>query len=105
MNNIIEKQLKECGIPKCYKFYQNNITDINNILDKYKNLLPLLFVQDLPEINNNTFAEIINRDEFDGLCLKCCWYIVQSYNYNEKTLFERYFTSPTKFSKKSLCFN
>jgi|AntRauMFilla1563_2_1112583.scaffolds.fasta_scaffold03393_4 hypothetical protein len=111
-NNLIEKILKNCN-PRCRKCYQYNKIEINNILEKYKKLLPLIFCHDLQEIKNNKFAEIINEifgvyhknGYNDYICTSCLWYIVQSYNFNKKELLERYFIKPTGFSKKSLCYN
>lgn len=105
MKNIVDKHLNKCSRDFCLKFYKKRKTEINKRLEKYKHLLPLLFVHDLPTLNNNTFADIINNDVFEGMCSDCCWHIVQSYNFNEKTLLERYFTNPGKFSKQSLCYN
>lgn len=99
----IDIKLNECSI-RCLKGYEKNKTNINILLEKYKNFLPLLFVIDYPELNNNLFAEIVNNAEFDLLCLSCSYYIIQSYNFNEESLYKRYFTS-RYIEKKSLCYN
>eukprot|EP00734_Pompholyxophrys_sp_LG126_P000032 Pompholyxophrys_sp_v1_NODE_1_length_32789_cov_6.460653.p32 type:complete len:114 gc:universal NODE_1_length_32789_cov_6.460653:5148-4807(-) len=102
----IAKALDDCGISKCKRWYENHQNEIKTVLDKYIDILPLLFVSDMPELNN-TFAEILNNHEevFGGICTHCAWCIIQSHNYKEETLYKRYFGSPTSITKKSLCNN
>lgn len=101
----VDKVIDKCGIPKCKKWYMEHHEEIREILDKYLDVLPLLFVSDMPECNNNTFAEIINQPAFNGICTHCSWHIVQSHNYSEEILYKRYFGSPCSITRKTLCYN
>src|SRR3972149_5955729 len=75
INNMVQNQLKKCG-PSCFKYYNINKLAINKILKNYKNLLPLLFVYNLPKLSNIFGAILNDNKEFDRICLKCSWYII-----------------------------
>jgi len=103
---LLREQLDNCHnlFNKCKHAYMNNKEKIDSILETYKEHLPLLFINDL-DVNGNLFAKIMNNPEFDLICVECSYFIVQSYNYNEKTLINRYFLSNCAISKGSLCYN
>ena len=100
-NEIVQAQLQGCQLP-CENHYIAN--KIDEVLDKYVQDLPVVFIVDMPELDN-LYAEIINHEYFDGICLKCCWIIVQFYplksEENPTNLLAKFCTK----HQKSLCSN
>jgi hypothetical protein len=99
-NEIVENQLKKCGSTGCIHGYRQFREDINNLLEKYKMHLPIVFVFDMPELGN-IYGEIINHECMGLLCLDCCFLIVQFYGLTENNLL----TKISHKNKKSLCYN
>lgn len=98
-----EKVLRcECHCGTHYLKYKQKI---EQCLETYKPYLPLVFtISDTDLVPGNFYAEIINRKEFVGMCSECCWAIVQSYNFTDKVMYERYFGN-RGIPWKSICYN
>ncbi len=100
-DDIIQTQVGlRCKGSRCEQWYHANKQKINEVLQKYEQYLPIVFVSDMPELDN-LYAEIINHDCFEVLCLDCSLPIVQLYNMTN----ENFLKKITNKTKKSLCYN
>lgn len=79
-DHVVREQLNNCG-KRCASFYDNNKELIEKLLEQEIQNLPIIFVTDRPDLGNK-YAEIINYPCFEGLCLSCCYPIVQLYKVN-----------------------
>ena len=88
-NEILEEQFRRCG-GRCKRCYNKNKEKINEILEDYKEYIPFLCIKN-SDLRVNKYSEILNHEEFLPICLNCCRYIVNSYNFTKDVLLKRYF--------------
>jgi hypothetical protein len=106
MNKFVEAQFVNCALldqPKCQTWYSHHRKEITDCLEEYKEHIPVVFVSDMPELNQNIYADIINHDCFMGICFECCYPLVQFYGCEDDTDLLQRFT--TNIKKSSLCYN
>ena len=96
---LVDKQLQSCEFI-CERWYNEHKQEINEVLAKYEQYLPVVFVRDMPELKN-LYAEIVNHDCFEHICLMCCEPIVQCFGMTE----ENFLRKITDKTKKSLIYN
>lgn len=108
MNELSEQQFIRCevtGEPRCLHWYQHHESEIKECLEKYKEHIPVAFVLDMPELNQNIYADIINHDCFLGICLECSYPLVQFYGCDSTMSSVDLMIKFTRIKKESLCYN
>ena len=100
-NKMVEYKVQSCS-KRCEKMYNISKKGINEVLEEYKEFLPVVFTRNIKGLKH-IYAEIVNDKRFvPSPCLECCSWIVQMYGITADNIVQRI---TRVHNKESMCYN